>query len=267
MARTVEEIKQQMLDEKANQPELAALDSLSNTAIYRLWIFIQAQIIYYFEVLQDAFKAEVQAIIDTNQYGTLGWWYNQAKAYQHGDLLLFLNNIYKYPVVDATKQIIKYCSVTDNGAKVQIKVAKQAGNEPVVLTADELNGVVDYVNDIRPAGTQVTVQSLAADLVKLRLNVYYNANGSIALIAPAVELAITNYLANIQFDGIFYINKLIDAIQAVPGVINDQVEVLEAAAQGSGDPYTPFTSRYSAKSGYFKIDPDFPLSTQITYIT
>ncbi|HEY0175210.1 MAG TPA: baseplate J/gp47 family protein [Pedobacter sp.] len=202
-----------------------------------------------------------------NQYGTLTWWYNQVKGYQHGDLLSFINNVFKYPAVNVDKQIIKYCSVTDNGGKVQIKVAKQSGNEPVVLTADEINGVIDYVNDIRPAGTQITVQSLAADLVRLRLNVYYNANGDITVIQPAVELAITSYLANIQFDGIFYINRLIDAIQAVPGVNNDQVEVLEAAAQGSGDAYVVFTSRYAAKSGYFKIDPAFPLSTQITYIT
>lgn len=267
MARTPEEIKAQMLAEKELQTELSTLNSVSNTAIWRLWIFITTMTIYYFEVAQDAFKASVQSIIDNNQYGTLTWWYNQVKGYQHGDLLSFINNVYKYPAIDAEKQIVKYCSVTDNGGKVQIKVAKQSGNEPVVLTESEIAGVVDYVNDIRPAGTQITVQSLAADLVKLNLNVYYNANGDINLIKPAVEFAITNYLANIQFDGVFYINRLIDAIQAVPAVINDQVEVLEAAAQGSGDAYKVFTSRYPAKSGYFKIDPDFPLSTQINYIT
>lgn len=267
MARTIEEIKQQILDQKAATAELNELDSVSNTAIWRLWVFVQAQIIYYFEVLQDAFRADVQAIIDINQYGTLDWWFNQVKAYQHGDLLLFINNVFKYPAVDPEKQIIKYCSITDNAGRVQVKAAKQIGNEPVVLTSDELNGLVDYVNQIRPAGTQVTVQSLAADLVKLNLNVYYNANGDINIIRPAVELAITNYLANIQFDGILYINRLIDAIQAVPGIVQDQVEVLEAAVKGSGDPYVSFTSRYPAKSGYFKIDPDFPLVNQINYIT
>ena len=267
MARTPEDIKAQMIAQKELQVELTTLNSVSNSAVWRLWMFITVMTIYYFEVALDAFKASVQLIIDENQYGTLSWWYNQVKGYQHGDLLSFINNVYKYPAIDTGKQIVKYCSVTDNGGKVQIKVAKQEGNEPVVLTADEINGVVDYVNEIRPAGTQITVQSLAADLVRINLNVYYNANGDINLIRPAVELAITNYLANIQFDGVFYINRLIDAIQAVPAVINDQVEVLSAAAQGSGDPYKAFTSRYSAKSGYFKIDPSYPLSTQINYIT
>jgi hypothetical protein len=267
MARTVEEIEQQIIDEKAENATLESLNSVSNTAIYRLWIFIAAQIIHYFEILMDAFKAEVQAIIDNNQYGTIGWWFTQAKAYQHGDLLINVNNVYKYAAVDESKKIIAYCSITDQGGRVQIKVAKQSGSVPVVLTEDELNGVVDYASEIRPAGTQITVQSLSADLVKLSLNVYYNANGDIDIIKPAVELAITNFLANIQFDGIFYINRLIDSIQAVPGIINGQVEVLSAAAQGSGDPYVTFTSKYSSKSGYFKIDPDFPLSTQINYIT
>ncbi|WP_442589205.1 baseplate J/gp47 family protein [Pedobacter sp. AW31-3R] len=267
MARTPEEIRAQMLAQKELQTELSALNSLSNTAIWRLWIFITVMTIYYFEVALDAYKASVQLIIDNNQYGTLTWWYNQIKGYQHGDLLSFINNVYKYPAADTSKQIIKYCSVTDNGGKVQIKVAKQSGNEPVVLTADEINGVVDYVSDIRPAGTQITVQSLAADLVRIKLNVYYNANGDINLIKPAVEAAVTNYLANIQFDGVLYLNRLIDAIQSVPAVVNDQVEILEAAAQGSGDPYQTFSSRYAAKSGYFKVDPDYPLSTQINYLT
>lgn len=267
MARSVETIQQQIIDEKANRPELDGLNSVSNTAIYRLWIFITAQILHYFEVLQDVFKSEVQAIIDNNQYGTLNWWYNAVKAYQAGDLLMFMNNVFKYPTIDSSKQIIKYCSVTDNAGKLQIKVAKQVDNVPVVLTTEEVNGVVDYIHDIRPAGTRVTVQSLAADLVKLRLNVYYNASGDINVIRPAVEAAIANYLANIQFDGILYINRLIDAIQAVPGTVEDQVEVLESAVQGSGDAYASFTSRYLAKSGYFKIDPDFPLSAQITYLT
>ncbi|WP_443937104.1 baseplate J/gp47 family protein [Pedobacter sp. MW01-1-1] len=267
MARTPEEIQLQIIAEKENHSQLTALDSVSNTAIWRLWVFITAQIIYYFEVLQDVFKAEVQAIIDNNQYGTLTWWYNSIKAYQDADLLLFIDNVFKYSAVDLDKRIIKYCSITDNAGNLQIKVAKQVNNEPVVLTSNELDGVVDYVNDIRPAGTRITVSSLAADLIKVRLNVYYNANLTLEIVQANVEAAITNYLANIQFDGIFYVNKLIDAIQTVPGVINDQVNVLELAAKGSGDDYINFSSKWLAKSGYFKIDPDFPLATQITYIT
>jgi len=267
MARTIEIIKQQMVVELATKPELAGLNSVSNTAIYNLWLYIQAVIIHYFEVLQDTFKGEVQTIIDSNQYGTKQWWFNQAKAFQYGDILLFINNVFKYASVDETKKIVKYCSVTDNGGKVQIKVAKQSGSIPVVLTIDELNGVVDYVNDIKPAGTDVTIQSLAADLVNVQLNVYYNANLGLSNVQTAVETAITNFFASIQFDGILYRNKLIDAIQAVPGIVNDQVEVMVLEVKSSGQPYVAVSSRFPALSGYYQIDPAFPLSTQITYIT
>jgi hypothetical protein len=267
MARTIEVIKQQMIDELATQSDLAALNSVSNTAIYNLWLYIQAVIIHYFEVLQDTFKGEVQTIIDSNQYGTKQWWFNQAKAFQFGDILLFINNVYKYATIDDSKKIVKYCSVTDNGGKVQIKVAKQSGSIPVVLTIDEVNGMVDYINDIKPAGTDVTIQSLAADLVKVQLNVYYNANLGLDNIKLSVEAAITNFFASIQFDGILYRNKLIDAIQAVPGVVNDQVEVLVLEVKSSGQPYVAVSSRFSALSGYYQIDPSFPLTTQINYIT
>jgi len=268
MARTEQEIYQQLADQKALMSELNELDNESNTAIYNLWLTLTASIMFFFEKLMDDFKAAIQGIIDGNQYGTVVWWKKQLKGYQHGDLLVFMDNIFKYASVDTDKQIIKYFSLTDNGGKVQIKVAKQSGNEPAVLTIDELNGVVDYVTELRPSGVQVTVQSLAADLLKLRLNVYYNANGDINIIRAAVELAITNFLANMpELDGVIYIHRLIDAIQVVPGIVKEQVEVLESAVKGSGDPYVPFISKYSAKSGYFKIDPDFPLAAQINYLT
>ena len=231
MARTVEEIEDQIDTIKATKAELAALDSVSNTAIWRLWRFITAQVINYFEVAWDKFQAVIQAIIDNNQYGTDDWWYKKMLAFQFGDLLGFINNVYQYPVIDAAKQIVKFCSITSNSGKVQIKVAASSGGQPVVLTTDQLDGLLSYCQQIRPAGIRFTVQSLAADKLKITGNIYYNAQGDIAVIKPAVFAAIGTFLSTLNttnFNGTLFCNKLIDAVQAVPGTINNQIDLLNA---------------------------------------
>jgi hypothetical protein len=277
MARTAEEIQDQILTEKDSRVELTSLDSTSNTAIWFLWIVITSNVLAFFERLMDLFKAAIQAIQDSKQYGTDEWWFDIVTAYQHGDLLAFINNIYQYPVIDATKQIVKFCSITTLGGKVQIKAAASAGGQPIVLTIDQINGLIDYLEQKRPAGSRWVVQSLQADTLKIFGNVYYNASGDINIIKPAVIAAIQSFLLNLNtasstetnrnFDGTLYVNKLIDAIQAVPGVIQNQFDLLQISAKNGADPYEVFTSSYQPKSGYFMIDPDFDLNNTLTFLT
>ncbi|MEB0302400.1 hypothetical protein [Mucilaginibacter sp. 5C4] len=276
MARSAEEIQDQILTEKAARPELNGLNSVSNSAIYLLWIILTSNIIAFFERIMDLFEVRIQAIQDSKQYGTDEWWFDIVMAYQHGDLLAFINNIYQYPVIDASKQIVKFCSITSLNGRVQIKAAGSAGGQPVVLDNDQINGLTAYLKQKRPSGSKWLVQSLQADTLKIFGNVYYNASGDINVIKPAVKAAIQTFLSelntasstatNRNFDGTLYVNKLIDAIQAVPGVIENQFDLLQISAKNGADAYQIFTSSYQPKSGYFKIDPDFDLDTTLTYI-
>jgi len=266
MARETEIIYNEALAEKQAQPELAQLNSPSTTAIWSNWLRIFASIIHLFEVKMDTFKAEIQNIIDTNQYGTLYWWALRVKEYQHGDLLQFLNNHFVYPAINPLKQIVGLVSITDERGIVKVKAAKVINNLPKELSATEAAGLLSYCQQIRPAGTRIAVESLPADLMKVRLNIYYNAQIDLDTLKPAVEAAFINYINTLEFDAVFYVNKMIDAIQLVPGVIKEQVEVLDIAVKQGLDPYTQFTTKYQAKSGYFKIDTDHPLSSTLNYI-
>ena len=269
MAQLVTDIENEMIAEMANHPELSSLNSTSNTSIWRLWMFITASIIVLFEQVMDLFKTDIQNIINNNQYGTDGWWYNQMLAFQYGDLLVFQNNIFKYAVIDPAKQIVSFCSITSLNGAVQIKLAGTSGGQPVVLTSDQLNGVISYCTQIQPSGIRFAVLSLSADLLNFKGNIYYDASADLALIQPAVEAAITNFLGanNVNnFNGTLFVNKLIDAIQAVPGVVGNQVDVVSIAAKNGGSDYTTFTSSYPPESGYFMIDPAYPLSSTLTYI-
>ena len=279
MAQSVTDIEAQIDTEKANHPELNDLDSTSSTAIWQLWKYIVAQVTVYFEQVMDLFKANIQNIVNNNQYGNDAWWYNKLLAFQYGDSLVYLNNIFQYALIDPTKQIIGFCSVSSLNGIVQIKVAQNIGGIPTVLTTDQYNGVVSYCSQIQPSGIRWAVLSLPADLLKCYVNIYYDAAGDITVIQPAVILAIQNYLLGLNsvqttsgtpvtqnFNGTLFINKMIDSIQAVPNVIGNQCDVLSIAAKNGGSDYTNFTSSYQPESGYFTIDPDSPLSATLTFI-
>lgn len=266
MARETEEIYQELLDEKQNRPELDVLDSPSNTAMWQYWLRLFAQLFRWFEEKQDEFRAELQQVIYDNQFGTFEWWTARIKAFQYGDLLQFINNKYQYATVDPAKQIVHFVSVTDERGLVKVKAAKINNDRPVALDPDEAAALLSYVRSIRPPGTRLAVESLPADKLKTRLRIHYNAQIGLAAVRQGVEDAYINYVNNIIFDGLYYVNRMIDSLQAVPGVINEQVEVLELAVKQGTDPYIQFTSKYQAKSGYFEVDPDWPLNTTIEYV-
>jgi hypothetical protein len=278
MAQTEAEIQAQMQAELADQPALASLNSTSNTAIYSLWMFIVATILVFFEQLMDSFQADVQNIINNNQYGTNGWWYQQIMAFQYGNTLVFQNNVFQYPGADTAAQVVGFCSITSVNGIVQIKAAANIGGAPTPLTTQQVTGLTAYCSEIQPAGIRWAVLSQAADLLKLYGTVWFDATQDIDVIQPAVYAAIVAFLAslnNVQttngapvtqnFDGTLFINKMIDAIQAVPGLIGNQFDLISIAAAPVGQGYTAFTSSYTPESGYFTIDPAYPLATTLTF--
>ncbi|MGJ1366057.1 hypothetical protein [Sphingobacterium spiritivorum] len=266
MARNTEEIYQEMLAEKQARPELAGLDSPSNTAMWQYWLRIFAQLFRWFEEKQDDFKIELQQVINDNQFGTFEWWTSKIKGFQYGDVLQFINNKFQYATEDPAKRIVHFVSVTDERGLVKIKAAKINNDRPEALNPDQAAALLSYVREIRPPGTRLAVESLPADKLKTRLRIHYNAQIGLATIKDQVEAAYVNYVNNIIFDGLYYVNRMIDSLQAIPGVIDEQVEIIELAVKQGADPYVQFSSKYQAKSGYFEVDPDFPLSTNIEYV-
>lgn len=266
MARNTQDIYQEMLIAKQDSPEMDVMDSPSNTAFWQLILRFLAQIHHWMEEKWDAFKVELQAVIDSSQYGTFEWWERIIREFQYGDELFYINNRWQYLTIDKTKQIIAYVSIDDPSGVVKPKVAKMNNNRPLLLSADEAAALSSYLRKRRPPGTRLLVQSLPADKLKAYLTIHYNAQVGEAAIKVAVEQAYLNYINNLDFNGVFYINKLIDKLQSIPAVINEQVEVINISVKQGTDDYVQFLSKYQAVSGYFEIDSDFPLSNTITYI-
>lgn len=223
MARTITQIATQMLEAKAADTNLNGLTSTSQTAIWRLWIYIVAAAINIFEQLQDVFIDEVEETVSLSAPNTPQWTKNRVERFQYDanvpqvaelNLTTF---VVDYPTIDPALRIISRCSVnTAPNRAVLIKVAKNEPPEPLD-GGTEYVALADYIHTWIPAGISFELINETSDKIEVACDVYYNAQYS-AVIQSTVEAGINNYLANLPFDGTITTQGVVDAIQGVAGV-------------------------------------------------
>ncbi len=256
MARTIVEIKQSIVDKKNAEPSLSGLTSPSQAAIYNLIIYIVAACIFFHETLWDILKKEIEGIAEKAIPGTAKWWQDQIFKFQFSSTtpqVISLIDFYpKYAVQDPTLRIITRASIKQDGNKViGIKVAKGIYPSISALSVDEKSALQNYVDKIKFAGTEVNITSLNADRLRIAAEVYYEGQFVQSVVKAAVIVAIDEFLATLPFDGVFYLNKLIDAIQNVDGV--KDVVVSEAKGRADAQPLTSgiiINRFYETKAGY-----------------
>ena len=220
MSRTVQQIKQSMLDAKNADPTLSTLTSTSQTAKWNLYYFIVASCIAIFEQLQDIFKTELETIASTAAPSTPQWTRNKVLKYQKGDVAQLNTTTYviEYPTINTANQILTRCAViTAPNRTVLIKVAK--GNPPTPVSVGELAELQSYVETFNPAGIAFTLINENSDKMEVAATIYYNGQYS-AVISTNVVAALNNYMANLPFNGVISTQAVVDAIQAVEGVIS-----------------------------------------------
>lgn len=286
MARSIEEIYDQMITEKETKATLSGLlpvgsgntyqdllndiTSLSKVGNWRLWIYIHAFGTFVLETLFDQFKADVEILKSQSIYGTEDWWIDRMFDFQFGDPLVIIDvdgvSTLGYDPVNTANQIIKAAAISSAAGVSTIKVAKEVTGELVALDTGEITAVLSYKDKIQPAGVKVSVISLNSDLIKTFADIYFNAVYDQAEIMTNVEAAINDYYKNIEFGGIVNVNKLIDAVQAVEGINDMQITDLQAKA--AGGTYQVIDREYLTSAGYIKTDPAFglDLATTLTYI-
>ena len=219
MARTVQQIKQQMLDAKNADPTLSSLTSTSQTAKWNLYYFIVASCIAVFEQLQDLFKVDLENIAATAAPSTPQWTRDKVLKFQTGDVaeLNTTTFVIEYPTLNVANQILTRCAVvTAPNRTVLIKVAKS--DPPTPISGSEQTELEDYLKTFMAAGIDFSVINEDSDKMEVVANIYYNGQYS-TVISTNVESALNNYMANLPFNGRITTQSVIDAIQSAEGVI------------------------------------------------
>lgn len=282
MARTIQQIYDEIIAEKENQPILsqlypnaaenfaqliAQLTSSSRVAIWRLWAYTTACAIFLHELRFDTHRATIEQLIASAEAGTLRWYTQQARAFQYGDTLIFDSQTgrYKYPTVNSVLQIVAAAAAIERpDGVVVLKVAKYVAGNLVPLATAEQSAFAAYANQIKFAGTRLAIISSNADEVGVWYNIYYSPIVPLATIKATVEAAVAAYLKNLPFTGGINVQDLTSELAAVAGV-QDAI-CFDAKARYGTLPFTSFAREYSTFAGYAQISAAYPLSSTINYI-
>ena len=283
MARTIQQIKAAMtqqfmtdsvIREKYGITGDATFDTtFSTVSLENIWFSIVASAIWVLESIFDVFKADVDEKIAGAVLASIPWYHKIALEFQYGDSLVFDEETqqFVYPSVDPSKQVVKFAAARDIGAGVYVLAAgaDSAGN-PVVLSSAVLSAFESYLKQRKPAGVILQADSFNPDLVRVNMTVQYDPqviDASGQLIADPsvkpVEAAIDGYLRGIVYGGVLNKTKLVDAVQAAPGVKDVLLSSVSVKPDNSSA-YTPIVgNNYQSYSGAFKSN---NLSSGISYV-
>ncbi len=264
MARTIATIQQSIITAVQADATLGPqLTSTSSVAIWRLWTYIVAVCQYVLESLFDAHVAEVSTTIAAMKPHTLPWYVGMAKAFQYGYALAADSDVYDNTALTAAQvaaaQIVNYAAAVEVYQGLRIKVATLSGSMLAPLTTPQLDSFTAYMNLVRDAGVRLQITSTVADRFVASLNIYYDPlvldntgkrlDGSYN---TPVQDAVTSFLNNLPFNGLFVRNSFIYAIQQVPGVLICEDNGVQATYGAL--PLTPIPLEYVPDAGYMDCD-------------
>ena len=253
------------------QTLLSDLKSTSKVARWRLLFWCIATLATALGINFDLVLIEMAAIAARSRYGTLPWYVAIAKEFQYGDALAQINLEFKYPVIDETKQVVKYAAAQEGNDIVNLKVA---GANRMPLLDPQAAALRAYIFKRKPAGINVNVINDLPDQLQLFVTVNYDplllTDEGESISTPGVfpaRDAIEAYLNNLEFDGKFELMTMIDYLQKAKdkGIVSAYVD--GALARYGANPFVLFTQNYYPNAGYMVIDPSNPLSSTITYAT
>lgn len=260
MARTIEEIQQSIIDAKNADPVLNALTNMSATARWRLMAFLFGDAGNTIEGLFDGHKMEISTIIGNLKPHSPQWYASMAKLFQYGDDLPDGSDA--YAVIDPSVQIVTYAAAIELSNLLRIKVAKAAGTALAPLSGAELTAFTAYMGRIKDAGVRLNCTSAAGDTLRCSFDIFYdplvldNTGKRLDGTNDTPVLSAANaFLSSLPFNGVFVLNRLIDAIQAVDGVTIGQP--ISCQANYAATPFIDVVNIYVPDAGYLVLDAAF----------
>jgi hypothetical protein len=262
--KTTDEILSEMAVVQAKFPVLDSLDSTSGVSfilnLKKFWALLVQML--FAEV--EAAKLDIETIIQTASAGSLSWYVDQIKLYQHGDQVSILNGRVAYDVFDAQKQLIKQAACVEDlsTGRLSFKAAKLGEGGFVALDANELEAVKSYVGKIKFAGVVADVISIEADDLKLLATVKIDrqvlrADGALLTDATKfpVNEAIVAFIASLPYNSVLNNTELTDKIQSVKGVKDFSITGSFTRRPVSGT-WVSYSREVVSQAGHMKLHND-----------
>jgi catechol 2,3-dioxygenase-like lactoylglutathione lyase family enzyme len=282
MARTVSEIKQEIAQywtsEEAVQrayniaPGADFETSFTKNCVESIKFHVFSMAAWTLEKLFDIHKAEITTIIDELKPHSLRWYVSKAKAFLLGLPLVKDTDYYDTSALTDEQvkaaQVVKYVSASESDGVVYLKVAGDQGGDPAPLAPDAYNAFKEYIAEVKDAGVVIEIVNDPAKHFRLQMTVYYNPmvlnEAGVSLddgTTPVVD-TIKKFIKSLSFDGEYQNAKLVDALQAVDGVVIPELHLAESSEDGYE--WTQINAKEKPLSGYYKVYSEGDLN--ITYV-
>ena len=283
MARTQTDILREINQEANRHADLAALQS--NRSRVSVWGYVKQVVAFAIRTLEEGFdthKKEIRTLLDNQQTGTLNWYREQALKWQRGHQLRIQDNRVFYAKNDPSSQIITHAAVEESTGRqagtIQVKVVKDdpKGDVYEALSTDELTAFSAYMKAVAFAGLNVQSSSAEAVPISITGTIQIDPQQLTTLGTQVsdtnrkpIEEALDAYLRDLPFNGIIRRTALVDAIQAVPGVVDVFISELKhylppPAAPGTG---SPFKVTHQPSSGHASLSKPPALTYQTNTIS
>lgn len=258
--KTINDFYNDMLTAKASQPALNELNSTSKVSVYRLMLYIAAVGAWILQNLIVQHLEEVKNAIGNTKPGTVRWYRTKAFEFQFGHNLVANDIVYdntglNEADIEASK-VVKNCATSGKLRGVRVKVAgenSQGVLEPLSLAQE--TALKAYLEQIKSPGVRIYLINNPADWLKLNLKILFdplvlNSDGKRldGSNDRPVQTAIDNFFKNMPFDGVFTEIQLLNALQAVDGVVVPHLVNAEASYASLN--YMQIDISYMPDSGY-----------------
>lgn len=228
MARTLSEIYHAAKAKRDEYLELTEFKNDSKMSILDAFTWTVSACIWTFENIMDVFQVDIAKDIQGRINGTPAYYANALLKYQSGDTLQMSEDgtSFSYPSVDETKRIVtkvSYSEVQENGFYDKKLIFKLASGDPGSykrIESDDLIAIRGYLNQIAFAGTRLEAVSRKGDILIPRVTVYYDGAVTEDELYTNIEASLNSFIENADFNGVVYVQKVIDAIQKAEHVVD-----------------------------------------------
>lgn len=240
MARTLTEIYNVARDCRNRYLQLTEFENSSKMSILDAITWTTAACIWTFENVMDVFKVDLAKDLQNRINGTPSYYANAMLKFQYGDELQMNEEgtQFSYAAVNDNKRIITkvaYSEHTQDGffdKELQLKVATGTPGHYEQLSEEQLISARAYISQIAFAGTHISVVSRKGDVLIPRVTVYYDGAVTPDEMYSAIEDSLNDFIEGLPFNGVIYVQKVIDAIQRTEHVTDVYIDSTGTDKQG-----------------------------------
>lgn len=244
MARTLSEIYQEAKAAREARMELTEFHNGSKMSVIDAFTWVTSACIWSFENIMDVFKVDVASDLQNKVNGTPAYYANALLKYQHGDQLMMNDEgtQFYYPSVDESKRVVTKVAYSEvqneliedkNGVRtiykfydkdLILKIATGTPGNYRQIDGETLTAIRAYMQSISFAGTHMTIVSRKGDILVPKVIVYYDGGITESEMYEAVEAALNDFIANLNYEGAVYVQKILDAIQRLDHVTDVHID-------------------------------------------